>query len=321
MTEKLDSTAVERYSYACAQKMLDGAFAARQELSGKDLLTLTPVPQVNLFVLRELLEIWKGEALRLRSPYFNYEAKEVKESLGAFMNTLSNHIAVRKDDLLPIANKAVARTLFLVLNPYDYFSSLVGTSGVTADSLRSELRYIRINPAPLQRLAEEAGKHAAGLNGKEALARLDRILEEVAFSPEDVEPHLNQFNAVHPLDLKLFYRVIRDKRPKEAAPARTTAEPPRAAPPPPDRPTLADTFQRRRVQTIRDSLSINQKFMFTKVLFDGDFEAFNNAITSLDACDSLESANQLLERSYPGWNKEAEEYLEFFEILSIRFAN
>jgi hypothetical protein len=320
MTEKLDPTAVERYSEACAEKMLARAFASRRELPGKDLLTLTPVPQVNLFVLRELLEIWEGEAQRLRSPYFNYEAAEVKESLRNFMNTLSNNIAVAKDALLPLTRKAITRTLLLILNPYDFYSSLIGSSGARSEALRNELKYIRINPAPLQRLAQDAGQRGAALSGKEALAALDRILEEVAFSPEDVEPHLNQFNSIHPLDLKLFYRVVREKRPKEA-PVPKAPEPAKAAAPLPDRPTLADTYQRKRVQTIRDSLSINQKFMFTKVLFDGDFEAFNNAITSLDACESLESANQLLEKSYPGWNKEAEEYLEFVEILSIRFAD
>ncbi len=321
MTEKLDSAAIEKYSEACAERMLEKAYAAKVELSGRDLLSLTPVQQVNLFVLRELLEIWSAEAMRMRSPFFNYTAPEVQDSFRNLMNVLSNNIAVHRETLVPLTWKAVARSLFLILNPYDFYSSLIAGNGVIAHSLRTELRYIKINPAPLARLAEEAEKRSDPLTGKEALATLDGILEEVSFSPEDVEPHLKQFTSMCPLELRKLYRVVREKKAHEPvkAPLTESGRSSHELAKSDDRPTLADTFQRQRIQTIRDNLSINQKFMFTKTLFDGDFEAFNNAIVALDACRSLSEANRFISKNFVAWDRESEEYVEFSDILIKRF--
>ena len=81
---------------------------------------------------------------------------------------------------------------------------------------------------------------------------------------------------------------------------------------------LAEDFQKRK--KIKDTLTINQKFMFTKILFNGDFELFSDAIDRLDALDNLTQANSYLTNNYGEWNKEGEEYQEFMEIVEKRFA-
>ena len=66
--------------------------------------------------------------------------------------------------------------------------------------------------------------------------------------------------------------------------------------------------------------AINQKFMFTKILFHGDFEIFTEAIDKLDRFDNLNQANRFLDDGYPDWDKESEEYEEFIEIVQKRFS-
>ena len=83
--------------------------------------------------------------------------------------------------------------------------------------------------------------------------------------------------------------------------------------------TLADNFQ--KIAKIKDSLTINQKFMFTKVLFHGDFELFSKAIEQLDRQDNMKGAMRYLENEHAStWDKESEEFHEFMELVEKRFA-
>ena len=82
--------------------------------------------------------------------------------------------------------------------------------------------------------------------------------------------------------------------------------------------TLAETFQTRK--KIKDSLTINQKFMFTKILFNGDFELFSEAVERLDELDTIVQAKNYLSNNYGEWNPESEEYQEFMEMVERRFA-
>ncbi len=49
-----------------------------------EIIHLTPVQQVNYFVLKELFQRWKSEINQLKSPYFDYDNDEVQASLKAF---------------------------------------------------------------------------------------------------------------------------------------------------------------------------------------------------------------------------------------------
>ena len=85
------------------------------------------------------------------------------------------------------------------------------------------------------------------------------------------------------------------------------------------KPTLADNFQKKKIARLRDNLSINQKFMFTKILFHGDFEIFSEAIDKLDRFDNLAQAMRFIDDVYPDWDRGSDEYLEFVEIVEKRF--
>ena len=68
-------------------------------------------------------------------------------------------------------------------------------------------------------------------------------------------------------------------------------------------------------------MTINQKFMFTKVLFHGDFELFTKAVDRLDQFDNLSSALRYIEEEHAStWDRDSEEFHEFMELVENRFA-
>lgn len=374
MDEKISVKALEDYSDDFASKVTASFFSKKDKISGPEILQLCDIQQINLFVIRELLKAWRLETQKLRSPYFDYAAAPVAEALTKFHNLLSNHIAISRENFQPLLKKAVSQTLSVILNPYDFYSVTLTSQGdpLKLEDLRNEIKYIRINRTPLDRLlADLEQKQKLTISGNEAFASLDQILEEVNFTPEDVEEHLAKFSAVVPLSFEDLYEKEEDpiatpapilpvveqkpapraepvKPPTPAPPAEAVKPPAPASPaeavkPPAQAPevpakqeakkpaqiplydqqpgkgtTLAENFQKRR--KIKDSLTINQKFMFTKILFNGDFELFSTAIDRLDELDNLNQAKNYLTNNYGEWNPESEEYQEFMEIVERRFA-
>ena len=340
MDEKISLRALEDYSDDYASKVTASFFSSKEKITGPEILKVSEVQQVNLFVLRELLRAWKLESQKLRSPYFDYTAPAVSEALTRFQNLLSNHISISRENFQPLLKKAVNQTLFLILAPYDFYSDTLDALGATikAEDLKSEVKYIKINRVPLETLLKEVEeKKLTTIAGNEAFATLDHILEEVNFTPEDVDRYVHQFSGIVPLNLDTLY----DQKPSvtkvselpvttkpieqpkrvavrkeeltlvaaQATSVRVTKEP---------LGTLAENFQKRK--KIKDSLTINQKFMFTKILFNGDFELFSAAIDKLDELDSASQAKSYLSNNYGEWNPESEEYQEFMEMIEHRFA-
>jgi hypothetical protein len=333
MDERLSLKAVEDYSEDFASKVTASFFSKKDKITGPEILKLSSVHQVNLFVIRELLRAWQHEGQKLRSPYFDYSDPEVKEEMERFQNTLSNHILINKENFQPLLKKAVSQTFFLVIDPYDFFSDILdrqGSSHVRLTELKNDIRYLKINKPPLERLVQKMGEMNLDIvAGKEAFGLLDHILEEVGFTPEDIEGYVAEFSKVVPLKIDSLYEKKAEPivvRKAEAPPQPPTPPKPAPAPSPAPssttaptvRPTVVDNF--KRISSIKDSLTINQKFMFTKMLFKGDFEIFSQAVEKLDRLDNLNQAMKYFEDQYPEWDKETEEYEEFLELVEKRFA-
>ena len=86
MASKLNINKIESYSQAVAEKICNDIFVNKKSVSGKDILNLTTIEQVNFFVLKSLFDKWNEENNKLRSPYFNYDQPEVKEALDVLSN-------------------------------------------------------------------------------------------------------------------------------------------------------------------------------------------------------------------------------------------
>ena len=208
---------------------------------------------------------------------------------------------------------AVSQTLQVLFAPYDFYSNVLDARGnglLKIDHLKNETRYLRINKAPLDKLVEKLNERKAELiTGNEAFALLDHILEEVNFSPEDIDGYVVAFSKLTPLNVAGLFES--KSEPLKAA----VSKPAEQKPQPANEGLSKNEFQ------IKDALTINQKFMFTKMLFSGDFELFTQAIEQLDKLGSANEAVVYLNKNYPHWDKESDEYEEFFAVVQRKFGS
>lgn len=336
MEEKINLKAIAQYSEEYADKVLDSFFSKNTKISGPEILNLCELRQINLFVIYELLKAWKEENAKNRSAFFDYSVEAVKEAMETLMSTLSNHISINREHFSPLLKKATYNTLLLVLDPYDFFADLIEGQNdkITVDSFKEQLKYLKVNRPPLEHLLQKLEqKNETITSGNEAFGMLDSILEEVNFTPEDIDGYLAKFSAVVPVSIDRFYEQKpsaenRDETKIETSPYFTPAAVASQTPAKPTvnekhvqepKPTLADNF--KKIAKIKEGLTINQKFMFTKVLFHGDFELFSKAIDDLDRQDNLQGAMRYIEKNYEEWDRESEEFNEFMELVEKRFGN
>ncbi len=325
MEEKISAQAIGQYSEEYAAKLTDPFFKKKDFITGPEILLLSEIKQVNLFVIRELMHVWKQEAEKLKSPYFDYSAKEVQNILLQFQNTISNHISISKQNIKPLLESSITKTIYLILAPYDFYSDTLDRHGkgyIKTEFLKNEVRYLKVNKAPLEKLVEKLESQKLELiTGNEAFGLLDTILEEVNFTPEDFENYLTQFSKLVPLKMEQLFgqkpSVKVESKPEQVkaipVPQKENVIPSQA------KTSLADTLAKQKVIRLKDSLTINQKFMFTKILFKGDFEIFSEAMDRIDGFETLNHALAHIGDTYADWDRESEEYEEFIEVLEKRF--
>jgi hypothetical protein len=339
MDEKISLEAISLYGDSFAEKILKDFFSGKDQITGKEILSLSAVHQVNLFVIRELFKTWREETRKQKSIYFDNEHPEVKEALNNYMSAVSNHILIEQRHFAPLLKKAVSQTLLVIFNPYDFFSMLISgkNNKLEVTSFREEIKYLKINKAPLERMLQKLEeKGIRDIAGNEAFAVLDQILEEVNFTPEDVDEYIRKFSEVVPLNPERFY-VAQAETP---APKVNKPRPELSVENPAEKPSntsaqasthssvnekVASAHQPAvmdnlgKISKIRESLSINQKFMFTKVLFYGDFDSFSRVIDDLDNMSDMKSAVTYLEKHSSSWDRDSNEFHEFMELVEKRF--
>jgi hypothetical protein len=59
MDEKISLESISRYSEEYTEKVLKGFFASKDKITGAEILSLSDVQQINLFVVRDLFKTWK----------------------------------------------------------------------------------------------------------------------------------------------------------------------------------------------------------------------------------------------------------------------
>lgn len=73
---------------------------------------------------------------------------------------------------------------------------------------------------------------------------------------------------------------------------------------------------------LTDSLALNQRFMFTKELFDGNSDLLRHALKSVDEATSFEAAVELINARFVGelgWDIDSEEVREFMQQVYRKF--
>ncbi|WP_338769285.1 hypothetical protein WAF17_09530 [Bernardetia sp. ABR2-2B] len=88
-----------------------------------------------------------------------------------------------------------------------------------------------------------------------------------------------------------------------------------------DAPTFAERFKPSG-KTIKELITLNQKFLFTKKLFGNNQDELEDALTGIDRCATHKEAIMFLKNNYImkyDWNFQNDEVKEFWELIELRF--
>ncbi len=204
MPDNLNSIALNQYSARFTTTVLNEVYRSQDVITGAGLLKLTPVRQVNLGILNRLFEEWKSNAEAFRSPYFDFSNDEVKSALEEFMNTASQHIAVRRADLEPLLSESVKESLTLLLAPAAYFEGkirAVADAEFTHAKAEQLVKYTHIHrgiaEALLARLTDSGSD---SVYQTQAVSWLYEFKDNADLI-DDTEEHLLQLSEIFPVNL------------------------------------------------------------------------------------------------------------------------
>lgn len=86
--------------------------------------------------------------------------------------------------------------------------------------------------------------------------------------------------------------------------------------------SLSDMQMRSKIESMKGSMTLNQRFTFLNSLFSADLLTFDNALVEVDRCNSYSEAENFLEHNFSqkfNWNKDQEDYQEFMNLVKRRF--
>ena len=399
MNNKDNATFREQYGRRLATQLCDQHFGARPTatLDGPAVLRFTPIRQVNLFVVQQLLAQWTQEMARLRSPYFDFEAEDVRQSLTQFMNVLSRRIKLARPTFEPLLARAITDTLAIPLDPATTFEQkLLGTQATaTPEQLRDALRYLDVDKVFYQDFLESLPAGTA--QPQEALLKRFALYQEANYKHhEPLAKLVEEFNVLLPLTEDELQGTVPTAAapPVVAAPVPSAPSPTPAPPAPPVVPqpvpqaaavvahapetapvarpqvavpaavsvaavpissntetaaiplyeklkagqpataplsetlrperaasTLAD--QAPKVETLREAISINQRFSFINELFSGENMEYHAAIQHLDTLPDADTAKSYVTQDLAGkhdWSRKDEHVAKLLKLIDRKFA-
>lgn len=208
MSNKFNANVLTEYSKSYARRIASDFYQHHATISGQQILSLTPINQINLFVISTLSDKWQADSAKFRSPYFDFTNADVEEALRNFMNVVSQHISVRREHLEPLLADATRRTITMIFDPRAYFDDVLRSQPeftVTADALKQMVRYTKINQfVPAYILQRMNGKPFVYVN--QALGFLDEVFSHRAHELEHHDKFVAIFSEKLPMDVAALLR-------------------------------------------------------------------------------------------------------------------
>ncbi|GAB3892337.1 hypothetical protein [Spirosoma agri] len=208
MSNKFNANALTEYSKLYARRTASDFYQHHSTISGQQILALTPISQINLFVISSLSEKWQSDAEKFRSPYFDFTNADVQEALQNFMNVVSQHISVRREQLEPLLAEATRRTITMIFDPRAYFDDILRSQPeftLTATALKQITRYTKINQFVPAHIAQRMnGKPFVYVN--QALNFLDEALTQRGHELEHYDKFVALFSEKVPMDVPALLR-------------------------------------------------------------------------------------------------------------------
>ena len=205
MNSSFNKEAIKDYSRQYADIVMQSFFQNKTEITGNEILQLTEIKQINLFLLKLLFDAWQSEMDKLKSPYFDMENSEVQQALTKYKNTISRHILVNKTDSQPLLENAVYKALLIILSPYHYYEEELKDFKGKKDLqlLKNSIKFTKVNQSILEAIITTVEKETTDSINSDEL--LNHVLEETDLIPDDSTINIEYFNKVFPIDFNTIY--------------------------------------------------------------------------------------------------------------------
>jgi hypothetical protein len=357
---KINFNYLENYSKSLSEKFCSDYFGTKKYMTGQEIIQLTPSQQVNLLIIKSLFSAWQDELEKLKSnPYFDYRDIAVDNSLKEFMNILSRAIKVERLHFEPLMRDAVEDAMLLAIDPVTFYIHLIEESKGSPNYFKENKKYIKWHSDLMATLIDKA---SMGGSSSELKMVLRAKFEKEKNSLEHFEKLLEPLHNIKKIDYTQLVDqnsgISYEEESKQAPPISTTGltstppkneapteniEPIRQSYEPPAQsqhqpatsgkaidPALAwARFESEEYSIIKgsigdlsESVGINQRFMFTRELFQGNADLMKHALKSIDQCDSFVEAVDLINQRYVGeleWDKNSDEVNEFLQLVFRKF--
>ena len=87
-------------------------------------------------------------------------------------------------------------------------------------------------------------------------------------------------------------------------------------------PTLSDKLRKKSITKLADSIALNERFLYSNELFNGNMESFKRALNELDHIASKDDAQRYIEMQLKDehqWNMESQIVQGFIALVERRF--
>ncbi len=338
MDNILNREGIKDYSARVTNKLIGEFFSKKKKINGEEIKSLTDIKQVNLFIIKGLFEEWQKEREQLKSKFFDYDSEEVKSAMVSFMNVLSKNISISEKDFKPLLLHAIEESILLIFSPFDFYSHLSQhySGSLSTDTLVQTGRYIKVNKNIMDALISKIeASPSKDISLEEYNVLLSEVLHEIESGPEDIDSFFDAFNKIESLGETDIYGEAQtsDAQPKDVVeqPAENEKADEPTAKAEEDNPTInevlastettiGEALENKKLNNIKSSLSINQRFMFQNSLFSGDEETMNRTLDFIDNCQSKKEAMDYIYQEFPHWNIEGEEFEELVELIDKRLS-
>lgn len=210
---KINQKATESYSKSFSSKILENSFPSSNAISGQQILDITPVKQVNFFILKIIFLQWQEETKKFQSPFFDYTKPEVKDALKDLVNTLSKNILIKKDSFKSLLETAVLETLTLMYQPSDFFinefSNLPNVSRI--QGFKGLSKYIKLRKGIYDQIIEKLDNDGNQVITDDEVKTLVQFIMSQYSDEEDLNAQVSGFSSVLELDIFETEEVVEEK--------------------------------------------------------------------------------------------------------------
>lgn len=338
MESNINHQLINSYSKSFAEQLINNFFKKKSSIKGEEILSFSEIKQINYFILKILFEKWKSEFNNLKSPYFDYEGDKVQKAVTSFMNVLSKNILVSKEDFRPLLEEATYKTILLIFSPYEYYLQEINKptfQQISINDLYVIEKYVKINGHLLKAYIDRFNSEGIeAVFNDDAVRIFDEVCETIKETPEDLDIYHKQLSNVLALDLSEVYspsdhiaeEYMEDDHKSEPGNINEKFKT--------QKQTLLDTLgaekkeaiidihEKKPLEGIKKSITINQRFMFENDLFNGDKDEFEMVVNYLDKCVKNQEAMEFINENYvkkKNWDMKKEVVIEFFNVINKRF--